>query len=236
MNSKISENPFLNIHHPKAWGPGSFEMALSLVEALKIEPGMIILEVGGGSGQIATTIAKHWDVTVVTLEPWAKTNEIQEYAAEQGVANRVLQLKIKAQSMPFADNTFDAILSIGSFEMIGDERPQALSEILRVAKPGARVGIAEPMCLPGEMPEDLVEIDTQNELGFQQCFSTLEWNKNLFTSAGLSIKESYYFKDAYQWWLQYRDQKEISEAEQRLITLDNGRWISLGLVVGEKES
>lgn len=234
MNKNLTTNPFLNIEKPKAWGPGSFEMVFPLVLATKIRPGMRILEVGGGSGQIATTIAKHWNVSVVTLEPWAENNEIQAYAAEQGVENQVLQMKVKAQSLPFADNTFDAVISIGSFEMIGEERPIALKEMIRVSKPGARIGIAEPMCLPGEMPEDLVELDQQFNLGFQQCFSSLDWNRDLFTEQGLTITESCYFSEAYQWWLNYRDKKQISEAEQELITRDNSRWISLGMVVGEK--
>ncbi|MBD2864001.1 class I SAM-dependent methyltransferase [Paenibacillus oceani] len=176
-------------------------------------------------------------VSVVTLEPWAKSgnNEIQAYAAVRGVENQVLQLKITAQSMPFADNTFDAIISIGSFEMIGDERPLALSEMVRVAKPGARIGIAEPMCQPIPMPAELVELDNQFSLGFQACFKTLDWNCNLFAGQGLPITDSYYFDEAYQWWLNYRDLRRISEEEQQLITLDNGRWISPGLVVGEKK-
>lgn len=35
--------------------------------------------------------------------------------------------------MPFASNTFDAVISIGSFEMIGKDRPVALSEIQSTA-------------------------------------------------------------------------------------------------------
>jgi ubiquinone/menaquinone biosynthesis C-methylase UbiE len=235
MSKMLNGNPFLEIENPKAWGPGSFEMALPLVKAAKIRPGMRILEVGGGSGQIATTIAKYWDITVVTLEPWAKSNEIQAYAAEQGVENKVLQLKVKAQSLPFSNDTFDAIISIGSFEMIGDERPLALSEMIRVAKTGAQIGIAEPMCLPGIMPDDLAALDSQFNLGYQECFLTLDWNCDLFTKQGIAITKSYYFEQAYQWWLNYRDQRRISEAEQELITRDNSRWLSLGLVVGEKQ-
>jgi hypothetical protein len=33
INNDLNGNPFLNIGEPKAWGPGSFEMAKFLVEA-----------------------------------------------------------------------------------------------------------------------------------------------------------------------------------------------------------
>ncbi len=136
-------NPFLSVAERAATGPGS------LVEAVDIRPGMRVLEVGGGSGQVATILATHWDVTVVALEPWGGAHSIQARADRSGVGQRVLAVKLKAQELGiFADGTFDAVISIGSFEMIGDERPQALGQLVRVAKPGAWVGIAEPMCLP----------------------------------------------------------------------------------------
>ena len=58
--------------------------------------------------------------------------------------DRVIGLKLKAQEVPFSDETFDAIISVGSFEMIADDRPKALAEMVRVAKVGARVGYHAP--------------------------------------------------------------------------------------------
>jgi|GEM_PF-4645184 len=209
-------------------------MALPLVEATNIRPGMRVLEIGAGSGQIATTLAKHWNVTVVTLEPWSDGTAIQAYAAQQGVGSSVLALRLKAQSMPFADNTFDAVISIGSFEMIGDERPVALKEVMRVAKVGARIGIAEPMCRPLEMPEDLAALDAEFKLGFKECFRTLDWNRQLFTDAGLTIVAEQYFPNARDLWMAYRALGFIKPEEEELILRDEDRWISLGMMVGEK--
>jgi len=56
-------NPFLDETQRAAWGPGTLEMALPLVEAVGLRPGMRVLEVGGGSGQVATVLAAHWDVS-----------------------------------------------------------------------------------------------------------------------------------------------------------------------------
>jgi len=49
-------------------------MALPLVKALSLQPGMRVLEVGAGTGQIVVTFAKYWGVSVVTLEPLEDLN------------------------------------------------------------------------------------------------------------------------------------------------------------------
>jgi diamine N-acetyltransferase len=235
LNKELkSTNPFLDCEDPRPLGPGSYEMALPLINSTKIIKGMRVLEVGAGTGQVAATLAKHWDVTVITLEPSGKLGQTRTHAARLGVLNQVLPLKVKAQSMPFSKDAFDAVISIGSFEMIGEDRPQALVEMIRVARPGARIGIAEPMCLVENVPYDVNEKLKETMKGFKECYRTLDWNSNLFQQHGLKITEKYYFSDAYQWWQVYRDQKRVSKEEQELITLDSGRWLSLGIVVGEK--
>lgn len=228
-------NPFLQIENPNAWGPGSFEMAFSLTRAINIQPGMRILEVGGGSGQIAATLAKHWDVSVVTLEPWSDGSEIRDAASKEGVGNRVLPVRITAQNLPFAAETFDAVISIGSFEMIGDKRPQALSEMVRVAKVGAMIGVAEPMCRTDTAPGDLAVLDEEHGLEFQKYLRTVEWCSNIFKLYDLTVTEAAYFSESRKWWMEYRATARISEREKELILRDNDRWIALGIVVGRKE-
>ena len=227
-------NPFLSVSERHNWGPGSLEMALPLVEALGLRSGMRVLEVGAGSGQIACILAKHWDVSVVTLEPWHGGEGVQTFAAREGVWDRVLALKLYAQEMPFAEATFDAVLSIGSFEMIGDDRPRALTEMVRVARPGAPVGIAEPMCLPGDMPSELRALDQAHTLRFEHYFRTVDWNRDLFERADLEVTEARYFPDAYTWWVENLAQYTPTAGEEALIRRDGGRWLSLGMVVGHK--
>ena len=233
-------NPFLSVTARAIGGPGALEMALPLVEAAGIHPGMRVLEVGGGSGQVATILAAHWDVTVVALEPWHGGRGIQARAAVAGVGQWVLGLQLKAQDLGiFAEDTFDAVISIGSFEMNGDGRPAALAQMARVTRPGGRVGIAEPMCLPAPMPREVAELDARchgSKPGFRDSFRTVDWNRALFERHGLTVADAdaYYFPDAYAWWLAYADGGKISPEERELIRADGGRWLSLGLVVGQK--
>jgi SAM-dependent methyltransferase len=231
-----TSNPFTAVDEPAILGPGTLDMALPLVQAVAIRSGRRVLEVGGGTGQVATILAKAFDVTVFTLEPWHGGEDIQARATAASVGDRVIALTSKAQQLPFAADTFDAVLSINSFEMIGDERPAALAEMMRVARPGARIGIAEPMCLPVAIPAEIAELDERGDLRFQQCFRTVAWNETLFERCGLRVVRGYYFPEARRWWLAYEAQatQPGREVERELILRDNGRWLSLGQVVGQK--
>jgi protein-L-isoaspartate O-methyltransferase len=62
---------------------------------------MRVLEIGAGTGQVAAVLAKHWNVSVVTLEPipWNDLNTIQKYADERGVGNKVLAMNTLAQKI-----------------------------------------------------------------------------------------------------------------------------------------
>jgi len=231
-------NPFLTNDPTAALGPGTLEMALALTETLRIETGMRVLEVGGGSGHVATILAKDWGAYVITLEPWHGGDAIQARAEVAGTGNCVLGLRTRAEDMPFANSTFDAVLSINSFEMIAiaGNQQRALAEMVRVARPGARVGIAEPMALAVPMPPDLADLDERGRLNFQLCFRTLKSNRVLIAQAGLHVEDAYYFPEAQVWWEAYAAQAtaHARAVERELIRRDAGRWLSLGLVVGRR--
>jgi protein-L-isoaspartate O-methyltransferase len=65
-------NPFLNLPDEQraVWNPGTPEMSLPVIEAVGIRPGMRVLEIGGGSGQVACILAKHWDVMLRHSSIW----------------------------------------------------------------------------------------------------------------------------------------------------------------------
>jgi len=93
----------------------------------------------------------------------------------------------------------------------------------------ARNGIDEPMCRPIPVPPDWAHFE-QIRI-FERLFRTVDWNRELFRRHGLSVTESYYFEEGDQWWV---DNLRYHDGEKELILQDGGRWLSLGLVVGEK--
>ena len=137
----------------ETWTMGNFgDMAVfttpvagHLVNFAKVRGGHAVLDVGTGTGVVAIT-ARHIGarVTGLDLTP-ALLAQARESAALSG-HDDIAWHEGDAESLPFSDATFDVVLS--QFGHMFAPRPEvALSEMLRVLKPGGIIAFAT---WPGE--------------------------------------------------------------------------------------
>lgn len=132
----------------QTWSKGDFSMVANIVfrsaddlaEALEIFPGERVLDVATGSGNAAIAAARRaWGKTIgVDFVP-----ELLERGRERAAAERleVEFLEGDAQDLPFGDAEFDVVMSIFGV-MFAPDQEKAASELLRVVKPGGRIGVA----------------------------------------------------------------------------------------------
>lgn len=132
----------------QTWSKGDFSMVANIVfrsaedlaDALELFPGDRALDVATGSGNGAIAAARRTWGNVVGLD---FVPELLERARERAAAER-LEIDFvegDAQDLPFADGEFDAAMSIFGI-MFAPDQEKAASELLRVVKPGGRVGVA----------------------------------------------------------------------------------------------
>jgi demethylmenaquinone methyltransferase / 2-methoxy-6-polyprenyl-1,4-benzoquinol methylase len=108
----------------------------SFVQQLNPQPHEIILDVAGGTGDIATLIRQR-----TYGQAQAIICDLTESMLRHGRANRVMPLQYvcgDAQTLPFADNSFDAYTIAFGLRNVA-ERDKALAEAYRVLKPNGRV-------------------------------------------------------------------------------------------------
>jgi len=130
------------------WAEGDFAMVASIVhygaetlaESLQILPGEKVLDVACGSGNAALAAARRaWGNTVGADFVPALLERGRERAAAERL--EVEFVEADAQDLPFADGEFDVAMSIFGV-MFAPDQKRAASELLRVVRPGGRVGVA----------------------------------------------------------------------------------------------
>lgn len=126
LHERFSTNPY-------PWSRWVFD-ALN-----RLPPDARILDVGCGPGNFwkenADRIPPGWKITVSDLSPGMVDTAWRNLV----VTGRAYQFKeIDVQSIPFEDETFDAVIAIHMLFHVPD-RPRAFAEIQRVLKPGGRL-------------------------------------------------------------------------------------------------
>jgi SAM-dependent methyltransferase len=109
-------------------------LATRLLEAAEVKPGLRVLDVGCGPGALAARAA-----SIVGPAQVAAVDPSQPFA--EACRERLPGADVRvaaAESLPFSDGTFDAVLSQLVVNFLSDA-PRGLAEMRRVAKPGAVV-------------------------------------------------------------------------------------------------
>ena len=114
-----------------------------LAHRMGIKDGMKVLDVGCGVGGPAREIVKFTDANVVGLN----NNDYQieratQYAARDGLSDKLSFVKGDFMQMKFPDNTFDAVYAIEA-TVHAPELAGVYKEICRVLKPGGVFGVYE---------------------------------------------------------------------------------------------
>ena len=130
------------------WSKGDFAMVAGIVfnasenlaEALDIVPDEQVLDVACGSGNGAISAARRsWGSVVGADYVPALLERGRERAAAERLGGEFVEAD--AQDLPFDDASFDVTMSIFG-AMFAPNQPQTASELLRVTKPGGRIGMA----------------------------------------------------------------------------------------------
>ena len=120
----------------------------AMVGAIAATPGQAVLDVASGTAGVALQIAERTGASVVGVDLTEQMlRQGQRNVAEAGRGDRIRLTAGRAEQLPFADATFDALTFTYLLRYVLD--PQAtLSELARVVKPGGRVASLEFLVPP----------------------------------------------------------------------------------------
>lgn len=118
---------------------------LALAQQVGVSAAMRVLDVGGGIGGPARTLAQVYGCWVEVLDITAEFCRVGERLTERtGLSDRVTFRHASALAMPYPDASFDLVWTQHSSMNIADKE-RLYSEIRRVLCPGGRLALHEIM-------------------------------------------------------------------------------------------
>jgi cyclopropane fatty-acyl-phospholipid synthase-like methyltransferase len=208
-----------------------------LSEALELRPGMRILDLGCGRALSSVFLHREFGVQVWAADLWFSASENMQRVRDAGAEGGVFPIRADARSLPFAEEFFDAIVSIDSFMYYGTD-DLYLNYLARFVKPEGRIGIALAGFIheiESRVPEHLAE---WWDAEMPYCLHSADWWRRHWERSGIvDVAVADTLPDGWQLW---RDWLKLvapaNETEIRAVEADAGRYFGYVRAIGRRRA
>jgi len=218
-------------------GPNAVYLLEHLSEHMDLHEGMRVLDLGCGMGITSVFLAREFGVSVFATDLWIPATENFKRFTEAGVSDRVYPIYSEAHELPYADDFFDAVISIDAYHYFGTEKDYLDRHCARLLKPGGQIGIVVPGLTkelnPGEIPRGL-------ENYWEDDFNTFhseDWWKNLWDSSSI-IRIGHYesMADGKKIWYEsiWQQNEYGSDYDRKMLESDETDSLTMIMLIGKR--
>jgi cyclopropane fatty-acyl-phospholipid synthase-like methyltransferase len=217
-------------------GANSLWVTEWLTTAMDLKPGMRVLDLGCGKACSSIFLRREFGVQVWATDLWISASENLERIRDSGVEDGVFPIHADARSLPFANDFFDAIISIDSFIYYGTD-DLYLNYLARFVKPGGPVAIAGAgfmQEIDRPIPEHLQEWWTNDMC----CLHSASWWRRHWERSGImEVDLSDDMPDGWKLWLEWHTTAfPDNRAEIQALEADRGRYLGYVRTVGRRRA
>lgn len=182
--------PLSNKYEPdwilqNAMGSHCLWLQESLTQVMNLKPEMRVLDMGCGKAISSIFLAKEFSVRVWATDLWNSATDNWDRICDMGIEDKVCPIHADASNLPFADDYFDAMVSVNSLFFYATEEAFLKEHLLHNVKPGGEIGMIVPSFLH-EYSDDYPESYKPfiKDFGIKN-WHTAEWWKNHFEKTGM---------------------------------------------------
>ena len=226
-------------------GPNVLWLTEWLCEKMELGPDMRVLDMGCGKALSSVFLAREFGVQVWANDLWIPATENWQRIREAGLEDRIFPIHAEAHELPYAEDSFDAIVSLDSYQYYGTD-DLYLGYMLKFLRPGGQLGIVVPGLtrdFDGPLPEHLTRVVADGKPFWEPecwCFHTADWWRQHWGKTGLvDVEIADVLPDGWRDWIQY--ERACDEAgtllfpsEEETLAEDAGRYLALVRVVARR--
>jgi SAM-dependent methyltransferase len=219
-------------------GPNAVWLAEGLSVAMRLQPGMRVLDLGCGKAISSIFLAKELGVEVWATDLWIGASENWQRIRAAGLERQVFPIHAEAHALPFADEFFDALFSVDAYHYFGTD-DLYLSYSSRFVKPGGQIGIVVPG-LVSELVEGLpTHLAPYWEPDFWSFHSPAWWREHWERSGRVQVERADLLPNGWKHWLCWLEVAgqfgyPTSDREAEMLRVDAGRTLGFTRVVARR--
>ena len=207
-----------------------------LCEALTLQPGMRVLDLGCGRALSSVFLHREYGVQVWAADLWFSASENNQRVQDAGAQRSVFPLRADARFLPFAEGFFDAVVSIDSFMFYGTD-DLYLPYVARFLKPDGLIGIA----LAGfrnEIDEVPAHLSGWWATETPYCMHSAGWWRKHWERSGVvDVQVADTLPDGWRYWSDWlKLVAPANELEIAAIEADAGRNLAYVRAIGRRRS
>jgi SAM-dependent methyltransferase len=215
-------------------GANSLWLTEWLTDALPLEPGMRVLDLGSGRGASSIFLSREFGVQVWSVDLWFDADDRARRIADAGLSDQVFALHADAKSLPFSAGFFDAVISIDSFMYYGTD-DLFTNYLMRFVKPDGHVGIANAGLtreIDGPVPGHLTPWWEPS----MACLHSADWWSRHWNRSGVvAVESADTMPGGWERWLQWQHTvAPDNSVEIAALEADRGRYLGYVRAVGRR--
>ncbi len=218
-------------------GPNVLWLTEFVSQGMNLRPGMRVLDMGCGKAISSIFLAKEFDVEIWATDRWIGAGENLRRIREAGVKDRVFPVHAEAHVLLFANDFFDAAVSMDAYHYFGTD-DLYLGYYSRFVTPDGQIGII----VPGLAEEigDSVPEHLRPFWKWDFCsFHSPKWWRTHWEKTGLvDVSTADRMPEGWKLWLRWLGVCEQVGAGNReeaaMLRADAGRYLGFSRVVAHR--
>ena len=217
-------------------GPNAIILIDELIKDLDISQSERILDLGCGTGLTSMFLADRFPALVFAMDLWIPASENFARFAALGLDKRIIPIHADANSETFADEYFDAVISVDSYHYYGNNEAYLDNHLAPLIKKDGIIAL----CFPG-LKKELDYLPEEMALSWpKEALDTLhscDWWRDILSQSKMvdivSISEMSCFEKSWNDWLSCDNPYAVSD--RPAMEAGAGKYMNLISVICRKK-